>query len=241
MNNVKLIKLRRIRAKLVLTFGLLTSLLVTLASSGSSVFAASDGVELRGLVSDDGSIVDMYSALAIDNPTTGSDPKGTHEFILRNNTGAVVHRVRFTPIFSGPGHGNPRGILSIVVPQTSIVGGGRVELQSRGKTLLYSRKVSANAPRFTAPPTVKIGVNMVTVSWNVSDADGDAITYAVDYSGDGGKTWTLCAIDIKDQTVDLERWGLDASDNAIFRVIATDGLRSTIKDTLTLVLPRGAR
>jgi hypothetical protein len=66
----------------------------------------------------------------------------------------------------------------------------------------------------------------VTVRWNGTDADGDALTYDIEYSTDGGASWQLLGTRLtgSEATLSLER--LPGSQQARFRVWATDGVNS---------------
>jgi ligand-binding sensor domain-containing protein len=91
---------------------------------------------------------------------------------------------------------------------------------------------------FTAgstPPTVTVthpisdvyGSGTISVTWSASDADGDEVTILIDYTPDGGATWTTVAASSEASgTVAIPLYQLSGSDSAHFRVTATDGFNS---------------
>ena len=62
-----------------------------------------------------------------------------------------------------------------------------------------------------------------TISWDGGDPDGDALVYTVDYSPDGGATWTTLAIDIADESLTLPKFELAKTTQGLVRVQASDG------------------
>jgi len=70
-----------------------------------------------------------------------------------------------------------------------------------------------------------------TLQWTASDSDGDELHYLVLYSNDGGTSWSPLAIDISGTSLDTNASHLSGSENAMFRVLASDGLNTTVADT----------
>ena len=70
-----------------------------------------------------------------------------------------------------------------------VAGTQAIELWSGGKQLAQ-RIVSANAPKLTLDsPQGGSHRSSVHVSWTALDDDGDALTFALSVSPDGGETW----------------------------------------------------
>jgi hypothetical protein len=67
--------------------------------------------------------------------------------------------------------------------------------------------------------------NGLPVSWTANDADGEALSYSVYFSPDGGKNWRLAAYEQTGTSTVIQVRGRPAS--ARVRVIATDGARSS--------------
>lgn len=65
------------------------------------------------------------------------------------------------------------------------------------------------------------------VRWEASDADGDKLTYVVQFSDDGGKTWLPIGIDLKETSIDLDTSFLKNTQDGMVRVLASDGFYTT--------------
>ncbi len=70
------------------------------------------------------------------------------------------------------------------------------------------------------------GAESITVSWNAGDDDGDPLTYNIDYSADNGNSWEPVAQFITGTQATIDQINLPASDMALFRVSASDGLHT---------------
>jgi len=79
------------------------------------------------------------------------------------------------------------------------------------------------------PPVLKaesVRLQGDVLHWQASDADGDALHYAVRVSADGGATWELVAIDLATPSLALEAERWEGAD-LLIEVIASDGLHTT--------------
>lgn len=104
---------------------------------------------------------------------------------------------------------------------------------SRDGMELASRHVDNYAPKVKMIYPVG-GENItgnITVRWQGTDADGDNLTYFVLYSADDGRSWETVASGIKDTHLTVNTAGLPGSNNALFRIIATDGVNTGISDS----------
>ncbi|OAI41416.1 hypothetical protein AYO38_03805 [bacterium SCGC AG-212-C10] len=117
----------------------------------------------------------------------------------------------------------------------------RVALR-RGATELAAIQASAAAPavNITAPADGSTWTGQRTITWTGTDGDSNALTYSVFYSADGGVSWFPIAVDATTPTLSLNTDQLQGSTNAMFRVVATDGLKTTTDTTgpITVGTPR---
>ncbi len=95
---------------------------------------------------------------------------------------------------------------------------------------LDERIASANAPTITL--TTPAGGELIdnqslTITWRASDADGDALTFNVDYSTDDGATWQKLAWDWSESALAVASADLPGSTQARIRVSANDGFLTT--------------
>lgn len=118
--------------------------------------------------------------------------------------------------------------LSEVVPW--VAGTHRIVIMRDGVEIA-SRTVSANTPvvHVLSPNG---GENLTgataVVTWTASDLDVQPLTYALQYSKDGGLTWQVVesGIQTTSYTVDLD--AIPGSTKALFRVYATDGVNTGV-------------
>jgi hypothetical protein len=124
------------------------------------------------------------------------------------------------------------------------VQGTRRILITRNGVELASREVSANAPQVTlSSPNggESLQGDTVTVTWNAADADGDELGYSLLYSFNNGNTWQVVATSLKERFASVDLRELAGSNNGRFRVIATDGVNTSMDDSdATFIVPRKA-
>lgn len=199
------------------------------------------GDTIRGIIAADGQSAELMPALTVDFAPAADDPAGTHAVVLRDAAGVEVGRTRFTPVTS---HGEPEtggdvaaspSIFNVVVPR-SLAGAALVEVVSAEATLV-SGTVSANAPQVAVSAPVAGSAERLTLTWSSSDADLDAVRHTVLYSADDGGTWNPIGMDLSGTSMSVARWSLPGSSTARIRVIASDGLRSTVATSAAFTLP----
>lgn len=186
-----------------------------------------------------GTLYRWVSAVAPPTPTPSDD----WVLALRDGGGGTLASHPFTPyadVEAVPGE-DVRAAISEIVPW--INGTARIVVLYRGGEVA-SRTVSAHSP------TVQVlypnggetlgGAN-VTVTWSASDADGDALSYSVGYSRDGGQSWQTLANDVGVKYITLPLHDLAGSTTALFRVIASDGVNTAVDASdSTFVVPGNA-
>lgn len=112
-------------------------------------------------------------------------------------------------------------LLAVPFPENT----HKIQIDVNGETKV-ERIVSAN------PPTVSISslaegeiwTRTHTISWTGFDADGDSLSYVLQYSSDGGSTWNPMAIDLSGESYKLNVGWVEPGSNYRIRVIATDGV-----------------
>lgn len=106
---------------------------------------------------------------------------------------------------------------------------GTFKIQMTYKGLVVAeREVTENTPVVTV--TFPNGGEIlnprtpVTVTWNASDTDGDALTYIIEYSNNSGLTWTPITVDAHTLSYTWDIRELSPGKSYMVKVVATDGL-----------------
>jgi hypothetical protein len=103
----------------------------------------------------------------------------------------------------------------------------------RGEEPLATRQVSANAPVVTGLAARHVTESdEVIIEWEGSDADGDALAYALLYSTDEGETWLALTYNQTDTHYTWNVAGFPGEVPYRFRLIATDGVNTTTEETV---------
>jgi hypothetical protein len=99
--------------------------------------------------------------------------------------------------------------------------------------VFYRYEYSANAPvvNITGPGGTSLSGDFM-ITWNASDADGDALLSEIEVSSDSGNTWDTIATDIPGNASGNYSYKLNSANfpkgtNCVFKVVVTDGMRST--------------
>jgi hypothetical protein len=119
-----------------------------------------------------------------------------------------------------------------VIPGQAPLAGMKVKLALGGNTLDEIQQ-SPNAPTIsiTAPAGGENWSGVQTLKWDASDPDGDPLSYTVLYSQDNGTTWNPVSSGITDTQLDVDLDQLPGGNQAIFRVIASDGFNNSQADS----------
>jgi hypothetical protein len=64
------------------------------------------------------------------------------------------------------------------------------------------------------------------IEWTANDDDGDPLSFDVLYSADAGATWESLASGVTETRLEVDAAYLEGTDEALVRVVASDGLRS---------------
>jgi hypothetical protein len=102
-----------------------------------------------------------------------------------------------------------------------------------------ARRDGSPNPPVVANVTVTQSRTGYAVSWQGSDADGSALTYALQYSTDGSN-WMPVAVGLKQASYDLNGASLPGSDAARIRVLASDGFNTASADSATFAVAKKA-
>lgn len=174
-----------------------------------------------------------FGSLTTSQPVPRSD--GPYTAKLVDSSGATVAQVPFMPEL---GHGDPapgsptpplstEGNFIVLLPTDGSA--NRVEILDNGSVI---GSVTASPHRPTATITSPSSGDTLTgsstdVHWAASDADGDALSAVVQYSADGGETWSTLTADVDTDHYAIDTSQLASSDDARIRVVVSDGFNTT--------------
>lgn len=195
------------------------------------------GLMMRGTIHPDGSRGVWKPALAVDAAPTADDPSGNLTLVMLDAAGQSLYETRFSPTEShadGSTTTAPDSLFKVVVPR-GLNNVARVEVRS-ASGLAMAVDATAEAPRVSVPAPTAGTSEEVTFSWDSSDVDTEELKHTVLYSADDGATWNPVGIDLSGTSMSVPRWALAGSQSARVRVIASDGVRSTVATSETFVM-----
>jgi hypothetical protein len=161
---------------------------------------------------------------------TATTPSDEWAIVLYGASGEALAHHPFTPRSeSGIGEDGERlALIQETVPWEE--GAVRVDVTFRGEALA-SVKASEHEPEVTLlSPNggESLRAPQPLVTWEGHDDDGDPLVYALQYSPDAGASWQTLAVELRATAFQPPLDELPGSDRALFRVIASDGLRTAM-------------
>lgn len=153
---------------------------------------------------------------------------GAYAIELRGVEGDVLSRTPFAVNFQGE---ETEGPFAGLLPQAARSFTIPFVQGTRSVALLFADKVLDERPVSSAPPSVEItSATARSLEWRGTDDDGDALTYSVFYSRDGGQSWQLLASELEASSLEIDTDRMAGSSNARFRVAASDGVNTGVSD-----------
>lgn len=190
--------------------------------------AGTPSVLVAGTVETDGSAGTIDTIYQVDAPAAVELPEeGDYTLRFENEAGDVLASYQIAPSPLSEASENVMG-FSHILPWEE--GTTRIVLLYQDEELADT-SASANAPivSITSPTGDSLWKNdEETISWTASDEDGDTLTYAVQYSADGGATWNTLNPSWSSTTYIVNRTLIAGSDNAMVRVLASDGFHTGV-------------
>ena len=183
-------------------------------------------VLISGSVRADGTAASLDPAYQISALTPGesSDPTGDH--CLRfTDSGGASSDFCFALSFQDPETFAPLDNQSFAFRVALPAGTTRIALRYQGLELA-ALNVSSQAPslQILTPSAGDKWDGSSTISWSASGPNGSPLSYMVEYSGDGGNSWTPLEVDLQDTQLTFDSSEIQAGANTFFRVLATSGV-----------------
>ncbi|MBI5153955.1 hypothetical protein HZA57_01855, partial [Candidatus Poribacteria bacterium] len=204
----------------------------------SRVVAVSARLDTSGSSAEAGGFYLVDSELVPSPPPARQEPDSEDfELVFLDGGGGELGREPLSP-FIGSDAAEPSYSLAESVPFVEGAATLRIE---RGNTPLLERTLSANAPHVTLQaPIYDAGNQSLKVRGSASDADGDVLLFTTQYSPDGGQTWQALVADDPNLRGTFDASLLPGGDNALVRVIATDGLLTGTATSAPFAMPKHA-
>ena len=183
----------------------------------------------------DGSSVTFDPLFVLETEELATPGAGLFRIEIQAGSGESLFTRFFTPAQAGPDlppgvepeEGSPSFAELIPVQD----GAARIVVINDSDQEIGAVELGGEAPAVSISPIGGVsGVagaeSALEVSWSVDDADSDEHTYRVDYSPDGGETWQSQAMGLTETGLGLDPGILAGSDNALIRVLASDGVNT---------------
>jgi hypothetical protein len=153
--------------------------------------------------------------------------QGPYALQLQDAGGTPLFTRNFDTLSDGESSSEGDGYFHQIVPWQQ--GTAYIVFKENGTVLLVTH-VSANPPAVTLiapePGEAWPPYGPHIVSWSGSDADGDPLRYALQYSADNGVSWGAAAANLVGTTYELEAGLLPGGEQALLRVVASDGVHT---------------
>jgi hypothetical protein len=154
---------------------------------------------------------------------------GNYSIILINGN-ETIYSINFTPIYSISGDNlsddlTNSSYFSFSLPYNQTF---TKILFTNKSNILSQFNVTQNTPtiNITYPDSAKAIENKVNITWNATDADGDAIYYAVLISEDGGGNYTTLDLDLNRSYYELDPNDFTSGSDYVVKILATDGINT---------------
>ena len=157
---------------------------------------------------------------------------GPYSVELQDGSGQMLYSQHFDLIQLSNDDPQTDGGFRLVLPWME---GAKKVVYKYQDQVIGQSVASTHAPSLTL--TYPVGgetwaaTGQQTITWTAADADHNPLAYMVQYSTDGGITWSILAANLTDPTFSFDGDYLPGSDHGIIRVIATDGFNNMSVDS----------
>lgn len=171
---------------------------------------------------------------------TPNNTKGTRRLELRDKAGKVLSKLNFE-VFDMADSEQKAGVTPFALFVPAFRNVATVALFSKDKEVAQIKR-SPNPPKVTLVSPKK-GASLdgrTQIRWTASDADKDPLLFSLQYSPDGGKTFVPLAVNLTktEFLLDTSKIGGSRGRRGLIRVIATDGLNTSIGKVLSISVPK---
>ncbi len=193
---------------------------------------ANDWLTVSGAITADGSLAEI-NQLRRTSDMALAPPQIPGDYTLRllDAGGTALANYLFTPIAGE----DMTEWMNFIETVPFVAGTRQVQVVANSDvSVLAEKTVSANPPvvsNVELPGAASPLKDSVTLTWQASDPDGDALSYEVLYSANGGAFRLLAGgLSEKSYTFDTSELG----GGGVFRVLASDGVNTAHADSATI-------
>jgi len=204
-----------------------------------------DFLLVRGLASTDRASVMLLPWLRVEALSPPEPiPAGDYAVRLLDETENFLLEIPFEPV-RFHARGEDPGIAAFVLPVPLPASARQARIIFQGQTVA-SRSASAAAPTVAllAPNGGETLTNdTLTVHWVADDADGDSLTFTLEFSADQGAHWRALAADVVGTNCIVDALTLPGTAQGLMRITASDGWRTArdVSDSAFVVPNRPPR
>ena len=183
----------------------------------------------KGVPTITGSLDPVFRFKSVIAPST-LEPAGTCQLVLRAIDGTLLKADVFEVHFDADVEDGEvsDAVFSRTIP--GMAGVHAIELYGQGQLLdVVQRTPSKPAVTILSPAQGQVLPAVFPVSWIGTDQDGDALSYIVRYSHDGGVRWTPLDVSPAETQITVDASAIaGTSGTGVIQILATDGLNTTV-------------
>lgn len=209
------------------------------AESGVSALAGSEtdsrigpqagALMVSGQIEHPGDRVTLGPLYLLPTRSLPREGEGAFSLKLEDGRGQVLALRRFEPDVVLDDEAGSRQFQEAI---GFVEGATRLVLSKGGKVLLerLRSKTSPKVDLVSPSPEESWRAGPQRIAWRSTDSDGDLLYHTVQYSSDGGTTWTTLVTNTREQSVVVDAAQLAGSrgDGALVRVLTSDGFNTTV-------------
>lgn len=213
-------------------FDRLSAATVAAATQQARELIPGDWLNVYGSIAVDGSSAAIHRARHVDAVTEIPERvPGPYLIQLLDGAGAVLADYPFTPAEPTEELPDLHDFNQVV---DFVAGAARLQIvRVADGVLLAEQLISANAPvmnSISLPDTSAAMTGTVTLTWDVSDPDGDALKFDLFYSSNGGESVLPVLLGISGNSAQIDTSQLSGG-FGFFRLVANDGVNTAVIDS----------
>ena len=187
-------------------------------------------MQIEGIIKDDSAYLYGVTEKPLDASVLVNFPDVAdgHKLILKDASGNNLYEKYFIPDTVEDTETCCATSFNLFIPQQNF---HELVIKNPSGETIRSKKASKNKPSISI--SSELGGNQysekdLVISWEANDADNDPLIINIEYSPDMGNSWVPLAIleEPKNNSITVDASLLPASENAVIKVLATDGIHN---------------